>query len=415
MANILVISTASIAAVKTPDLVSQLKKRGHNVTCVLTESAQNFVTADSLSYLSGNKTHVDMFDAADENKMAHISLARENDLIVVAPASADFLAKMAHGFCNDLASTICLATDKEIIAAPAMNTVMYKKPATQRNIKTLKSDGVFFIEPEKGTLACGEKGVGRMAEVERIITVIESKVKNIENQINLKGLKCLVTSGPTRENIDPVRYISNHSSGKQGYAIAESLAKYGAEVNLVSGPTTIDVPDNVNLIPVESALEMMDACRDLLPVDVAICAAAVADWKPSEVPDQKIKKQKDIDSHMLTLIENPDILYEISRAGAKRRPSLVIGFAAETEHLVENAMVKLERKGCDWIVANNVAEDDVFNSDENSVHIISSDGVLETIVNQKKTEVADRLSRLVSDHFYNDKIAFLNAKNKQKK
>lgn len=412
MANILIIVTGSIAAIKAPDLVSKLRKRGHNVTCVLTESAKHFVTADSLSYISGNKAHDNMFSPADEAKMAHINLSRENDIILVAPASADFIAKMAHGFCNDLASTICLASNKEIVVAPAMNVEMYKKPATKRNVKTLKGDGIFIIEPEKGRLACGEEGLGRMADIDRILSVISSKIKDIDainNKINLNGLKCLVTSGPTRENIDPVRYISNYSSGKQGHSIAEALAKFGAEVNLVSGPTNLEVSENINLIRVDSATEMRDACKSLLPVDIAICAAAVADWKPENESNQKIKKQADINTQMLTLIENPDILYEISKSG-KNRPKLVVGFAAETEHLVENAMVKLERKGCDWVVANNVAKDDVFNSDENTVQIISSSGVIDIIEKEPKIVIAQKLCGLISEYFEDGKVSFLKTK-----
>lgn len=405
MANILIIVTGSIAAIKIPDLVSNLKKQGHNITCCLTKSAKHFVNEDSLSYISGNKVHTEMFAADDESKMAHISLSRENDLILVAPASADFMAKMAYGFCDDLASTICLASDKDILVAPAMNVEMYNKPATKRNIKTLKGDGIFIIEPEKGKLACGEEGMGRMANIERILSVLDSKLQDIgKNKINLSGLKCLVTSGPTRENIDPVRYISNYSSGKQGHSIAEALAKYGAEVTLVSGPTTIDISDSVNLIEVESASDMLSACRDILPVDVAICAAAVADWKPESESGQKIKKQEENTTQMLKLIENPDILYDISHSG-KKRPKLVIGFAAETEHLIENAMVKLERKGCDWIVANNVGEDEVFNSEENTVHIISSAGVIETITKKRKSDIAKRLCVLISENFKNSNVS----------
>jgi phosphopantothenoylcysteine decarboxylase/phosphopantothenate--cysteine ligase len=415
MANILIISTGSIAAVKIPDLVSKLVKLSHKPTCVLTNSAQKFVTADSLSYLSGNKTHTDLFDADDESKMQHIQLSRDNDIVLVAPASADFIAKMANGFCNDLASTICLAANKKMVVAPAMNTEMYIKPATKRNIEQLKTDGVLIIDPENGLLACGEQGLGRMAEVDDIISILERELMdNFPSTSNeeenkddlLAGLTCLVTSGPTRENIDPVRYISNYSSGKQGYAIAESLANYGADVTLVSGPTNIEPPHNVRLVDVQSADEMKEACEKLLPVNIAVCTAAVADWKPEFLPEHKIKKIKGEDSHAINLIENPDILFELSNSKAKR-PELVVGFAAETENLLENAFSKLKRKNCDWIVANNVAENDVFNSDINSVKIISSEGIMEEADNIPKTEVADILSNLISDYFNNTKISYL--------
>ncbi len=415
MANILIISTGSIAAVKIPDLVSKLVKLGHKPTCVLTNSAQNFVTVDSLSYLSGGKTYTELFDSDDESKMEHIQLSRSNDIILVAPASADFIAKMAHGFCNDLASTICLASNKKILVAPAMNTEMYNKPSTQRNITQLISDGISIIKPEKGMLACGEEGIGRMSEIDNIISFLEDELNRVSFTNNprdddkdhlLAGLTCLVTSGPTRENIDPVRYISNYSSGKQGYAIAESLANYGADVTLVSGPTNIEPPSNVKLIIIESAYEMKEACDKLLPVNIAVCTAAVADWRPENLPTQKIKKKKGETSHTINLIENPDILFEISNSDTKR-PELVIGFAAETENLIKNASSKLLKKNCDWIVANNVAENDVFNSDKNSVKIISSDGVIEERDNIQKTEVAEILSSLIADHFNNGKVCYL--------
>jgi phosphopantothenoylcysteine decarboxylase / phosphopantothenate---cysteine ligase len=399
--KILLIITGSIAAIKIPELVSRAKEAGHSVTCVLTRSASEFITPLSLSYLSGNKVYEHMFEPEDEEKMAHINLSRENDIILVAPASANFLAKMTHGLCDDLASTICLASDKPVIVSPAMNTKMLENPATKRNITQLKKDGVVFIEPASGKLACGEEGLGRMAEVNDILNFISKfPVKKTRSspakQKNLLGVRCLVTSGPTRENIDPVRYISNYSSGKQGYAIAESLAEQGAEVFLVSGPTSLEAPDNVTMINVESAQDMLNSCLQLLPVDVAICAAAVADWKPENVADQKIKKTPDHQIQILSLIENPDILFELSKSG-KNRPTLVVGFAAETEHLVENALVKMERKGCDWIVANNVVEHDVFGSDKNSVCIITKD-IQEYIDNKPKEFVAERIVEMISEH-----------------
>jgi phosphopantothenoylcysteine decarboxylase/phosphopantothenate--cysteine ligase len=405
MARILLIVTGSIAAIKIPDFIRRAKEQGHDVTCVLTKSAANFVTPLSLAYLSGNKVYEHMFNPDEESEMAHISLSRNNDVILIAPASADFLAKMANGFCDDLASTIYMASDKPVVVAPAMNTKMFEHPATKRNIAQLKKDNVLFIEPVSGKLACGEEGLGKMSEPEDILNYLKGFLKNtparktnIQNlkQKTLVGVRCLVTSGPTRENIDPVRYISNYSSGKQGYALAESLANEGAEVYLVSGPTSLETPEGVKLVPVESAQQMLDTCVKLLPVDVAICAAAVADWKPENKSDHKIKKQPDHQPQILSLIENPDILFELSKPG-KTRPSLVIGFAAETEHLIENAMVKMERKGCDWIVANNVLEDKVFGSDKNSVCIITKD-IQECLDDKPKEEIANRIVDLISEH-----------------
>ena len=402
MAKILLITTGSIAAIKIPDLISRAKEAGHEVTCVLTRSAAEFVTPVSLAYLSGNKVYEHMFNADEEADMAHISLSRDNDIILVAPASANFLAKMANGLCDDLASTICLASDKPIIVAPAMNTKMLENPATKRNLAQLKKDGVKFIEPTSGKLACGEEGMGKMASIDDILGFVNKlpfkKTKSVEvKQKNLLGIKCLVTSGPTRENIDPVRYISNYSSGKQGYAIAEALANQGAEVFLVSGPTSLEAPENVKLLHVESAQDMLNSCLKLLPVDVVVCAAAVADWKPENASDQKLKKTPDHQIQILSLVENPDILFELSRP-VKNRPSLVIGFAAETEHLIENALVKMERKGCDWIVANNVAEDEVFGSDKNSVCIITKD-TQECIDDKPKEFIAERIVEMISETF----------------
>jgi len=400
MAKILLIVTGSIAAIKIPDFLRKAKDQGHDVTCILTKSATEFVTPVSLAYISGNKVYENMFVPADEAEMAHISLSRNNDIILVAPASANFMAKLANGLCDDLASTVCMASDKPIILAPAMNTKMLEHPATKRNIAQLKKDGAHFIEPTSGKLACGEEGLGKMAEVESILNYLKgfSKTfKTTSQKKRLLGLKCLVTSGPTRENIDPVRYISNYSSGKQGYAIAEALANEGAEVFLVSGPTNLKTPENVKPIKVESAHEMLDSCLKLLPIDVAICAAAVADWKPKNTSKQKLKKAHDDQIQILSLIENPDILSELSKP-SKHRPALVIGFAAETEHLIENAMVKMERKGCDWIVANNVADGKVFGADTNSICIISKDSQ-EYINNKSKEDIALRLVDLISEHF----------------
>ncbi len=417
MSKILLIVTGSIAAVKVPDLVRRAKEQGHDVTCVLTRSAARFVTAESLAYLSGNKVHEHLFDPEDETGMAHINLSRENDVILVAPATADFLAKMAHGLCDDLASNIYMASDKPVVAAPAMNTRMYEHPATKRNLAQLRKDGVTLIDPASGILACGEEGVGKMAEPEDILRSMakflkagKGRVATPIKQKGLLGIKCIVTSGPTRENIDPVRYISNYSSGKQGHAIAAALAEQGAEVYLISGPTSLAAPNNVKLIQVESAQEMLEASMKMLPVDVAVCAAAVADWKPESKADQKIKKTPDHQIQILSLIENPDILAELSKQPVKNRPSLVIGFAAETEHLIENAMVKMERKGCDWIVANNVLEDNVFGSDNNSVCIITKN-TQECLEGQSKEVIAVRLAEMISEHFSKNKKKLLKAVN----
>ncbi len=408
MKKILLIVTGSIAAIKIPDLIRRGKEADFDITCVLTKSASQFVAAPALAYLSGNKVYENDFSVSDETGMAHIDLSRKNDLVLVAPASANFLAKMANGLCDDLASTIYIASDKPVIVVPAMNTKMYEHPATKRNIEQLKKDKVEFIEPVSGKLACGEEGLGKMAEPDDIIQYLKNyfgKKTPKASQANLKGMKCLVTSGPTRENIDPIRYISNYSSGKQGHAVASALARAGAEVYLVSGPTNLPVPENVNFIPVESAQEMLDSCMKLLPVDIAICAAAVADWKPEKPSERKIKKTQDNQIQILSLLENPDILYELSKP-SKNRPALVIGFAAETEHLIENALVKMERKGCDWIIANDVIKDKVFDSDNNSVCIITKDKQ-ECLENKPKEEIAEKIVSMIDGYLNKNQKKFL--------
>jgi phosphopantothenoylcysteine decarboxylase/phosphopantothenate--cysteine ligase len=412
MPKILLIITGSIAAVKTPEFIRKGREAGLDITCVLTTSGAQFVTPVSLAYLSGNKVYESMFSPDDESEMAHINLSRDNDLILVAPASANFLAKLSNGLCDDLASTICLASNKPIIVAPAMNTKMLEHPATKRNITQLKKDNVIFIDPSSGKLACGEEGAGKMAEPEEIINFLKGFLRTSNPNYkgkDLYGVKCLVTAGPTRENIDPVRYISNHSSGKQGYSIAKELADRGADVTLVSGPTSLERPKNVNFISVESANHMLTACLKSLPVDVAICAAAVADWKPENKSEQKIKKTAEKQIQILSLIENPDILAELSKS-SKNRPNLVIGFAAETEHLIENAKVKMETKGCDWIVANNVLENEIFGSDKNSVCIITKDSE-ECLDDKRKDEIAIRLTDLICEHIAKTKKKNLKAVN----
>lgn len=399
--SVLLVVTGSIAAVKSLELIRLLKDRGVNVTCVLTKNAEQFITPMSCAALSGNKVYTELFSLTDEVEMGHIKLSRENDLIVVAPASANMLAKMAHGFADDLASTILLATDKPVMVAPAMNVKMWEHKATQRNVSQLKSDGIAFVGPNKGDLACGEEGFGRMAEPEEIAAEIQKFLLNNGDRRSksglLSGFTALVTSGPTIEAIDPVRYITNRSSGKQGHAVANALAKLGADVTLIAGPTNLADPKNVKTIHVESAREMLDACEKALPVDIAVCAAAVADWGVPEISRQKIKKSGKNEALTFTFAENPDILVSLSKSRADR-PKLVIGFAAETEHVIENARVKLEQKGCDWIVANDVSDNKVFESDENTVHVISKN-TQENWPKQTKNEVAGKLAEKIAEHF----------------
>ena len=404
MSRVLLVITGSIAAVKSLDLIRGLRSKDIEVTCVLTKGGEAFVTPLSCASLSGNKVYQELFSLTDETEMGHIRLSREHDLVVVAPASADFLAKMVHGLADDLASTLLLATDKPVLVAPAMNVKMWEHKATQRNVKQLKQDGIAFVGPSKGSLACGEEGEGRMMEPEAIQKEIEkflkgkgSRRKSKQSDLPLAGVKALITSGPTREKIDPVRYISNHSSGKQGHAIAAAMAQQGAEVTLVSGPTSCPDPDGARMIRVESAREMHDACMECLPVDVAICTAAVADWGVPEASKQKIKRSGKGEDFTLVFAENPDILLELSRH-KQYRPPLVVGFAAESEHVVENARVKLERKGCDWIVANDVLGGDVFDSDENTVHLITAASE-ESWPKMSKEEVAEHLVMKITDHF----------------
>jgi phosphopantothenoylcysteine decarboxylase/phosphopantothenate--cysteine ligase len=404
-AHILLIITGSIAAVKSLDVIRELKAKKHNVTVVLTKGGEQFVTPMACAALSGNKVYQNIFSLADETEMGHIALSRNADVIAVIPATADFMAKMAHGLCDDLASTLYIASDKPTIIAPAMNVKMWEHAATKRNAKTLKKDGVTFIGPKSGSLACGEKGEGRMSEPYEIVAAIEKQLDgNSATKITgpLAGLKALVTSGPTREKIDPVRYITNNSSGKQGHAIASALAMLGAEVTLVSGPTERKNPEGVKVIDVESAQQMFDACESALPMDIAVCTAAVADWRAACVSDQKIKKNKSKtvtkgDDMTFKFEENPDILVSLSKH-PRKRPKLVIGFAAESEHVVENARVKLEQKGCDWIVANDVMGGDVFDSDENTVHIISKKSQ-EDWPKLSKEHVAHRLAAKIAGHF----------------
>jgi phosphopantothenoylcysteine decarboxylase / phosphopantothenate---cysteine ligase len=385
--RILLIISGGIAAYKSLELIRRLRDRGAAVRCVMTRAAAEFVTPLSVASLSEDKVYTDLFSLTDESEMGHIRLSREADLLVVAPASADLMARMAAGVADDLAATTLLASDKPILIAPAMNALMWAHPATQANLQTLTSRRVHRVGPNAGDLACGEVGSGRMAEPMEIVAAIE---KYLVDDRRLAGRRALVTSGPTREPIDPVRYISNHSSGKQGHAIAAALAALGADTILVSGPTQEPTPTGVKLVAVESAAEMLAAAETNLPVDVAVMAAAVSDWRVEAVASQKLKKDGS-GPPLLRLTENPDILAMVAHR-SNDRPALVIGFAAETENVVANAVAKRQRKGCDWILANDVSPGTgTFGGDRNTIHLVDADGV-ETWPVMTKQEVAARLA-----------------------
>jgi phosphopantothenoylcysteine decarboxylase/phosphopantothenate--cysteine ligase len=390
--QILLVISGGIAAYKSLDLIRRLRERGAAVRCVLTDAATRFVTPLSAAALSEHRTYCDLFSLTDESEMGHIRLARESDLVVVAPATANILAKMAAGIADDLATTILLATDTQVLVAPAMNVVMWTSPATQTNLGVLRSRGVRCVGPASGDLACGEVGAGRMVEPREIVAAIE---KLLVSSRALAGRRALVTSGPTHEPIDAVRYLANRSSGKQGHAIATALDELGADTVLVSGPTALPDPAGVRTIHVETAREMLAACEEQLPVDVAICVAAVADWRPTDVRLSKTKKTGG-PPPTLGLTENPDILVTLSAAG--ERPVLVVGFAAESEDVCANARAKLEHKGCDWIVANDVATGtETFGGDHNAVHLITGAGA-DSWPRMSKREVARRLAERVADH-----------------
>ena len=394
--RVLLVIGGGIAAYKSLELIRLLIDRGASVRCVLTRAGAEFVTPLSLASLSGDKVYSDLFSLTEESEMGHIRLSREADLVVVAPATADLMAKMAAGLADDLASTALLATDKPVLIAPAMNVEMWRHPATRRNVARLEADGIGRVGPGAGDLACGEVGEGRMAEPEEILSAVEARLSRVpESQRLLAGRRALVTSGPTFEAIDPVRFIGNRSSGKQGHAIAGALARLGADTTLVSGPTGEATPEGVHVTHIESAREMLAACQAALPVDIAVCAAAVGDWRVASAKPQKIKR--DGAPPKLELIENPDILATLcSQDGA--RPELVIGFAAETETLIETAKLKRTRKGCDWIVANDVSEEaGTFGGEGNTVHLITADGV-EDWPKLSKGQVAERLAQRIADH-----------------
>ena len=406
--RVLLIVSGGIAAYKTPELVRRLKERGARVRCLLTAGGAQFVTPLTLAAVSEDKVYDNLFSLTDESEMGHIRLSREADVLLVAPASANILAKMAAGLADDRATTALLATDKPVLAAPAMNVRMWENPATKQNMKTLEARGVGFIGPTEGDMACGERGFGRMAEPDDIVQALEEFFRRegrapghatgqaAGQGLPLSGAKALVTSGPTYEAIDPVRYIANRSSGKQGHAIAGALARLGARTTLVSGPSQVPDPLGVTVIRVESAVDMLKACEKVLPVDVAVCAAAVADWRVQSAAPQKIKKDAAGKPPTLTLVENPDVLKSLSAPG-NLRPRLVVGFAAETGDVVERAVGKRRAKGCDWMVANDVSPGTgTFAGDANTVHLVTPSGV-EDWPRLSKAAVAARLAARVAE------------------
>lgn len=410
MKRVLLVIGGGIAAYKSLDLIRRLRERGVSVRCVLTKAGQEFITPLAVGAISNSHVATDLFDLNAEREIGHIRLAREADLVAVVPATADLLARMAHGHANDLAAAVLLATRAQVLAAPAMNPAMWAHAATQRNVRQLKADGVHFIGPNAGEMAeAGEAGVGRMAEVSELVQRIEGllagvrdtraqeseivsvgAVRTAAGRLSLSGRHVLVTSGPTHEPIDPVRYIANRSSGKQGHAIAAAALTLGARVTLVTGPVDIPDPEGVTVRRVETAREMLAAVEAALPADVAVFAAAVADWRAATELDHKIKKGKGASPPALALVENPDILSTVAQR-SRQRPQLVIGFAAETDKLVENAETKRKSKGVDWILANDVSEgSSVFGGDRNRVHLVTAQGV-EDWPEMSKTDLAAAL------------------------
>jgi phosphopantothenoylcysteine decarboxylase/phosphopantothenate--cysteine ligase len=391
--RILLVISGGIAAYKSLILIRRLRERGAKVRCILSKGGAQFVTPLSVAALTHEKVYQDQFSLTDESEMGHLRLSQEADLVVVAPATADILAKMAHGIADELATTVLLASAAPILVAPAMNHRMWLHAATLENMHKLELRGVKRVGPDQGPLAEDEQGIGRMAEPEEILAAIEQQFRAGGR---LAGVRALVTSGPTHEAIDPVRYIANRSSGKQGHAIAQALAEMGADTVLVSGPTALIDPAGVSVFRIESAREMLTACERALPVEVAVCAAAVADWRAASEAEQKLKKNGGEDSPSLRLAENPDILATLSQPG-NRRPRLVVGFAAETENVIVNARVKRAKKGCDWILANDVAPGTgTFGGDRNTIHLVTEKGV-ETWPTLAKDEVARRLAERIAD------------------
>jgi phosphopantothenoylcysteine decarboxylase / phosphopantothenate---cysteine ligase len=390
--RVLLVVSGGIAAYKALELIRLLRKSGCAVTCVLTQGGAQFVTPLSLQALSEERVYTDLFSLTDESEMGHIQLSRQADLVVVAPASASILASMAAGLATDLATTLLLATDKRVLVAPAMNVRMWQHPATVANMATLAARGVLVVGPDDGAMACNEFGPGRLAEPPAILDAITRLLVPAQA---LAGRHVLVTSGPTHEPIDPVRYLANRSSGRQGHAIAAALAELGARVTLVTGPVSLPDPPGVAVVHVEKAAEMLAACTASLPADAAICAAAVADWRVAGTADRKIKKTPGGAPPALDLVPNPDILATLAAAGPAR-PRLVVGFAAETHDVDANARDKLRRKGCDWVVANDVSPaTGIMGGESNEVHLVTADGI-EAWPRLSKQEVARRLaSRIV--------------------
>lgn len=390
--RILLIITGGIAAYKCLELIRRLRDQGYRVRVVMTETAHQFVTPLSVAALTNERVFTNLFDLDDEREIGHIRLARDTDAVVVAPASADFIARMANGLADDLASAVLLATDAPVLVAPAMNPYMWRHPATRRNVEQLKTDGITFVGPAIGEMAeSNEAGMGRLAEVPQLINAIESVLEGQSPKSGiLSGKHVLITAGPTHEPIDPVRYIANRSSGKQGYALAEAARQLGADVTLVSGPVNLQPPADVNVKRVMTATEMLDAVRSSLPADIAIFAAAVADWRVAQQSESKIKKTSGNETPKLSLTENPDILATIA-GNTQNRPSLVIGFAAETTDVLTHASKKRTTKSADWIVANDVSpETGIMGGDSNRVHVIMNDKV-ESWPEMSKIEVARQL------------------------
>ena len=402
--RILLVVGGGIAAYKTLEVVRRLREREVAVRAILTRGGREFVTPLSLASLAGDKVYDDLFSLTDEAEMGHIRLSREADLVVVAPATADLMAKMAHGHADDLATTALLATDKPVLVAPAMNPLMWEHAATRRNVAQLREDGLAFVGPEGGDMACGEVGTGRMAEPAAIVDAIRARLDGGAGR--LQGRRAIVTSGPTHESLDPVRFLANRSSGRQGHAIADALARAGAEVTLVTGPVALPAPAGVTTVEVESAREMADAVDAALPADIAVCAAAVADWRPAEVRDAKLKKADDGATPTVTLTANPDILKTLAGAGPRRRPRLVVGFAAETEDVERHARAKLAKKGCDWLLANDVSPaTGTFGGARNRVVLFERDGGAEPWPELAKTELAERLVARIADALGTEAVA----------
>jgi phosphopantothenoylcysteine decarboxylase/phosphopantothenate--cysteine ligase len=389
--RVLLIVGGGIAAYKALELTRLLRKAGVAVRPILTAAGAQFVTPLSLGALAEDKVYAELFSLTDEAEMGHIELSRSADLVVVAPATADLMAKAAHGLAGDLASTTLLATDKPVLMAPAMNVRMWEHPATRRNLAALIADGVHFVGPDEGAMACGEFGAGRMAEPQAIFDAILGLLGGAARP--LAGKRAIVTAGPTVEAIDPVRMLTNRSSGKQGYAIASALAALGAEVVLVSGPTALAAPAGVTRVDVESAREMLAACEAALPAEIAVCVAAVADWRPDVLGDRKIKKDGGA-APTISLVENPDILATLSKH--PRRPRLVVGFAAETNDVEANAQAKLARKACDWIIANDVSIAGTMGGDDNAVSIVTAQGI-ERWDRTAKSQIATRLAQRMAE------------------